>query len=189
MANRQIREIKHDYWERFTKDMENDLYGSQRKVWKMLRNRKAVINDTFNIYNITSQWMKYFKKIYEADQSDQSKVFNDPREEIPPCQNQTTMIEEIEVQRIILSLKNRKAPGIDEISNELIKYGGKHLVEELTKLINLILQTSKIPRERKISLTIPVFKRDKNSPANYRGITLLSAILKTLTKIILSRLD
>ena len=80
--------------------MENDLYGSQRKVWKMLRNRKAEINYTLNIYNITkSQWMKHFIKIYDADQSDQSENFNDPREEIPQCQNQTNMIEGIEIQR------------------------------------------------------------------------------------------
>lgn len=39
-VNNRIKELKRQYWEGFTKSMESDLYGSQKKIWNMLRNRK-----------------------------------------------------------------------------------------------------------------------------------------------------
>lgn len=44
-VNAQIRLIKKDHRNRFTKDMKNHLYGAQRKVWVMLRRRKQKINE------------------------------------------------------------------------------------------------------------------------------------------------
>ncbi|XP_015189765.1 PREDICTED: uncharacterized protein LOC107073587 [Polistes dominula] len=38
--NEAIRQIKRDYWEKFSAYMEHDLYGAHKKVWNMLRNRK-----------------------------------------------------------------------------------------------------------------------------------------------------
>lgn len=56
-VNRRIRQIEEEYWEAFTKDMERTLYGSQKKVWRMLRNRKCEINDTIRINKIEeSKW-------------------------------------------------------------------------------------------------------------------------------------
>jgi len=43
-VNAKIREMK-DYWERFTKEMERDMYGSQRKMWGMLRRNKLEYKD------------------------------------------------------------------------------------------------------------------------------------------------
>jgi hypothetical protein len=39
-VNATIREIKEGYWESFTADMEYDIYGAQKKVWKLIRNTK-----------------------------------------------------------------------------------------------------------------------------------------------------
>lgn len=39
-VNNNIQNLKKRYWEKFSSDMEHDLYGGQKKIWKMLRNRK-----------------------------------------------------------------------------------------------------------------------------------------------------
>ncbi|KAL3266416.1 hypothetical protein HHI36_010592, partial [Cryptolaemus montrouzieri] len=39
-VNRQIRETKREHWRKFSKNMENDMYGTQRRIWNMLRARK-----------------------------------------------------------------------------------------------------------------------------------------------------
>lgn len=66
------------------------------------------------------------------------------------------------VEEAIQKLKNRKSPGPDEIPNELLKYGGPQLSNELKSLFNRILNTGKVPEEWKKSVTIPVFKKGKN---------------------------
>jgi hypothetical protein len=39
-----------------------------------------------------------------------------------------------QITRAIKKIKNRKAPGVDNINNELIKYAGENLTEELLTL-------------------------------------------------------
>jgi len=63
------------------------------------------------------------------------------------------------------------------LDNELIKYGGKPLSEQLAHLYQKILNETTIPTDWKKSITIRIFKKaDKKQPGNYRGITLLSVI-------------
>ena len=66
----------------------------------------------------------------------------------------------------------------------MIKYGGEALLEEIHKFFNNILDARMIPAEWKGSITIPVFKKGaKSVPSNYRGIGLMSAVSKILTKV------
>lgn len=82
-------------------------------------------------------------------------------------------------------LKNRKTPGLDGIHNEMIKCGGKELHNQLTKLFQKFTDSGSVPKEWKGSITLLIFKKgDKKIPGNYRGIALLSAILKLFTRIL-----
>jgi len=53
--NARIREIKEDYWERFTKEMGRDMYESQRKMWRMLKMKKLEIKDTMQTNKINAE--------------------------------------------------------------------------------------------------------------------------------------
>ena len=82
-------------------------------------------------------------------------------------------------------LKNKRSPGVEGITNELLKYGGESIIEQLLILINRMLQSYKIPDEWRISKTILLFKKgDKEVPSNYRGINLLPTALKLTTRIL-----
>lgn len=51
------------------------------------------------------------------------------------------------------------------------------------------MKTSKIPKEWKSSISVPIHKKgEKRDPNNYRNITLLCSILKLFTKIIVNRI-
>lgn len=183
LANQKIRELKESYWEKFTKEMESDMYGAQRKVWKMLRKQKAEVSETVKINVINSpQWKEYFETLYrEEKEYTQAATITDEDAEIN--------ITEAEVEDVIKKIKNRKAPGLDGISNELLKYGNNCVTKELTKLFNKILDAGKIPEDWKGSITLPLFKKgDRKNPDNYRGITLLNTCQKLLSKIILNKL-
>lgn len=89
------------------------------------------------------------------------------------------------IKQMTAKLKNRKAPGMDEITNEIIKYGGDTLLAELQILFNKIISDKTVPSEWRESILIPIFKKgEKTDPKNYRGISLMSSVLKLFTKIL-----
>jgi hypothetical protein len=53
-GNARIREIKEGYWESFTADMEHDIYGAQKKVWKLIRGTKREVNELVTNNKITT---------------------------------------------------------------------------------------------------------------------------------------
>jgi len=52
-----------------------------------------------------------------------------------------------QVEMAIQKLKNYKAPGTENIPEELFKYGGNELVKHLHTIIKGILQKKKMPKE------------------------------------------
>lgn len=181
-VNNRIKELKKQYWEGFTKSMESDLYGSQRKIWNMLRNRKKQVNELIQLPEITKDvWEKHFTQLFETQETEEVN------EEEHSCSNEKDPEAEIALEDIIKAvqkLKTRKSPGPDQISNEMIKFGGSAAIKEIHKLFKKILMTSAIPDQWRTSITVPVFKKgDKQNPSNYRGISLLMEYPNYLPKL------
>ncbi|KAH1008228.1 hypothetical protein HUJ05_008802, partial [Dendroctonus ponderosae] len=63
--SRTTNAIKRTYWERFSVEMEHDLYGGQKKIWTMLRKRKKTVNEEVVINAIDQEtWTTYFQNLY-----------------------------------------------------------------------------------------------------------------------------
>jgi len=52
-----------------------------------------------------------------------------------------------EVQRAVSSLMNNKAPGVDEISAEMLKHGKETVAEQLAELFSIIWQDLEVPED------------------------------------------
>lgn len=86
-------------------------------------------------------------------------------------------ISEQEAVTAIDLLKSGKAPGVDNILCELLKYGKDALKGPLTILFTKILICGRYPTLWGHGLIIPILKmEDQSNPENYRGITLLLAM-------------
>ena len=59
----------------------------------------------------------------------------------------TENISDEEINTVIKNLKNNKAPGSDEITNEMIKRGGSDMIISLKNVYNKILKEKKCPRD------------------------------------------
>ena len=181
-VNAKITQIKKDYWEKFSTDMQHDLYGGQRRIWNFIRSQKKPVNEQI-VVNITpEEWTNHLKSLYNTEeQADLCTITNNIDNYI---------INKTEITTTTNKLKNRKSPGPDKITNEMLKYGGDELMIELSHLYSMIMSTGEVPQEWKSSITIPIYKKgEKKDPRNYRGISLLNTAMKLLTKIITQHLS
>lgn len=94
-----------------------------------------------------------------------------------------------EVEEAIRALKHNKAPGLDQISAELLKYGGTAVVQRLVELLNECWKNERVPDDWRKGVIIKLPKKGNLSDCNnWRGITLLSVPGKVLCTILLRRL-
>jgi exonuclease III len=91
-----------------------------------------------------------------------------------------------EVSTCMKQLRSGRAPGVDEIPNELLKYGsgGSKFVSALCALFNFIRVQTVIPEEWCRGRIVNLYKDgDEYDPSNYRGITLLATTGKLFFKL------
>lgn len=100
-----------------------------------------------------------------------------------------TTIEELNYY--ITSLKSTKSPGLDEVSNNLIKNLPQQAVKLLANIFNSCLKLNYFPTQFKRTKVVAILKpnKPKHCPKSYRPISLLSNLGKLFEKIILNRLN
>ena len=96
----------------------------------------------------------------------------------------------LKFEMAIEQLKSHKSPGIYQIPAELVTAWGRTIRSEIRKVINSIWNKEDLPEEWKVSITVPIYKKDDETDCrNYRGISLLLNTFKILSNILLSRLN
>ena len=89
-----------------------------------------------------------------------------------------------------MSLKNHKSPGVDEITNEQLKYGGSGLIDRLENLFKKVWESENVPEDWVKGIVVIVPKKgDTSYCSNNRGITLRSTASKLYQIIILRRMN
>ena len=84
-----------------------------------------------------------------------------------------------ELITVIKRLKNGKAPGLDRVSNEMIKASFEILKEAYIKLFNFVMTIDIVPSIWGKGLISPIHKSgDPLNPENYRPICVLRCICK-----------
>ena len=144
---------------------------------------KSVDNEEDKI----SLWKEYFNQLLNRPTPSVQLVLDRPPRN--PYQIETGPPSFDEIVTAVKQLKNRKAPGGDNIPAELYKANTQEMTIEFGKIYKKIWQNEAIPTEWENAILIPVFKKgDRTSCKNYRGISLISVAYKVLEKIILKRL-
>jgi hypothetical protein len=83
-----------------------------------------------------------------------------------------------------------KAPGLDCVTNEVLRCLGLDACTHLTRIFNeLLADPRKIPPAWKRSFVALIAKCDNPGRTDYRPITLLSAVAKLLERVVLTKLE
>eukprot|EP00794_Sanderia_malayensis_P004055 gene4055-4606_t len=89
------------------------------------------------------------------------KMFNKSTEKeieaIPPKKMKQLFAKE-EIKNAVMSLRNGKSPGIDQVYGEMLKYGPEIIFVEIAEIFNLISESGLYPAEIKEGVLIPIQK-------------------------------
>ena len=113
--------------------------------------------------------------------------------ELPSSVRREVEVEAIrqeEVETAMHKMKKGKATGADEVRLEMLEMTGEVGVKWTGRLLNVCMQEGRIPKEWRMGLIVPIWKRkgDVHDPGKYRGITLLSQVLKLLERVLDARI-
>ncbi|GFX02992.1 probable RNA-directed DNA polymerase from transposon BS [Trichonephila clavipes] len=88
-------------------------------------------------------------------------------------------------------LKINKSPGLDLITNRILKNLPLKVVPFIVMLFNLLMENCHFPKNWKTAVVVPILKPnfDDTQPQNYRPISLLSILSKAYEFVLLNRLN
>ena len=83
--------------------------------------------------------------------------------------------------KMLKSLNSSKSSGPDEIHPRILKEIADVIAEPITRLYKNSLHQSKIPKEWKTAVIVPIYKKGpRSNPGNYRPVSLTSILCKKL---------
>ena len=193
-----VREGKQEKWNDLGEKLEKDSKGNQKLFYKVLKTfRNKPTTDIVTIKNedgqilidekqIMRRWKEYFENLLNPftaiNTSTQGTVNNSIIKE-------KVKISLEELTAAVKKLKNGKAAGYDKITGEMLKNMGEWGARMLLKLYNTAIKEEKVPHDWTVGMILPIYKKgNKYNCDNYRGITLLSVVLKVYEQIIQNKL-
>jgi sorting nexin-29 len=104
------------------------------------------------------------------------------------CVHRSDPITFEEMNEILKTFKNRKAPGGDEIDMEIFKYASITAKLRFLNILNICWAMYQIPDDRRKAIIISIFKKGSRRDCNnYRGISMLNSAYKIYAKNIVTR--
>ncbi|GFW73989.1 RNA-directed DNA polymerase from mobile element jockey [Trichonephila clavipes] len=96
-----------------------------------------------------------------------------------------------EIQGFIKNLKPNQSPGIDLITNRILKNLPTKFIIFIALLFNMLLENCYFPKSWRMTVVIPILKYNSevSNPQNYRPISLLSSLSKAYEFVILNWLN
>jgi len=170
-----------------------EVYESIRKLTGKRTNKASIIKDKDGVMltdaeKVKTRWKHYFEDLYNDPNPVDERTLDQLEEDTDEESTPSIMIEE--VSRAIDRLKNRKAPGIDNITAEEIQAAtegsGLQIIYQLCKRV---WDEETFPEEWRKAVIVPIYKKkDKLDCNNYRGVSLLCHSSKIVTSIIMERI-
>nr|KAG5690854.1 hypothetical protein BaRGS_031206 [Batillaria attramentaria] len=198
-VKRSTRKDKRDYIDNLASQAEEaarqgnlkDLYQVTKKLMGKFQQTDKPVKDK-NGHPLTTteeqlkRWAEHFRELL-------NRPIPETPPDIPPAETELPINCEkpskAEIRKAIMTLRNGKAAGPDEIPAEAIKADTETAVNMLHSLFSKIWEKEEVPAQWKEGIVIKLPKKgDLRDCSNYRGIMLLSVPGKVLNRILLERM-
>ena len=195
-VNERKRHLKRDYYQSTL----NENRQNSQKLWETLNNitpgskqcntfSQSILKNNIEISD-KKEIAKTFNNFFISIGSNLASAFNfTGTSHINPPINQNSFtfshVTTSSVKKLISSLDNNKATGLDGISVRALKAGSPTLSYYLSYLFNFSLSTGCVPACWKKKRVTPLFKKgNTDDPNNYRPISILPITMKIFEKVV-----
>ena len=197
----QVKKAIKESRESFYNSLGNSLRINPKRLWspifKIKSNSGSVPNSISRISNINpesrlhantphsiaSMFNEYFYSVYSSAKEESSST--QPASSSPLSSISSIELSIEEVCHALQNIDPSKAHGPDGLPSRILKECAYQLAPSLRYLFTKSLKMSQIPMEWKLANIIPIYKQgNKNHVENYRPISLLSVVSKTLERCI-----
>lgn len=196
---RKLKEFKDQTYQNYITSLGTDK-NSDYSLWKCTKKLNRPIVQSCPIKSAEGIWLRTSieKAATFADHLENTfkpnEDFTNPTlEKInnPFPDEPIILIDLTEIKDVIKNLPNKKAPGFDLITAEILKQLPFNALIELTTILNYCLICNYVPSYWKVAEVIMILKPDKPSyqASSYRPISLLPVLSKVFEKVLLSRIN
>lgn len=192
---RAVRATKKESWRDFiSAEAQNGLWGMAYKLQAQKFVPSQVLSSirTQDAYAATwndaaTELLNVLIREDKHDEDDpQHRVIRRESEHLPATED-SRLLDLLDLDIAKGKLRNKTAPGTDNITPEIIKHGWPHLSGRLLYLFNACLQHGAFPRAWKHGQIKALLKdqdREKTDPKSYRPICLLPVIGKLFERLL-----
>lgn len=193
-----IQDLGHKYWEIKNK-LKKEIISAKKTAWKDLM--EDLNNDRWGLgYKIVTKKIGCAKlnvkmAVSEVEGAIKKLFPRQPRIiwEMDSIQKEDPegLFTEIELQKSILTMKNKKAPGIDGVQCEVLKRIATETPQQTLNCLNFYWEKGMFPRRWKVTKLILLEKGkvDVDGTKSYRPICLLNSVAKLYEKLIKQRIE
>ncbi|CAF4311483.1 unnamed protein product [Rotaria sp. Silwood2] len=208
MVKNKVEARQREYWEEISVDIENAVKdhdpATAFQIIRRLRgnnmNTEHIAihdkdgNTLTNSEDRSNRWREYFDEMLNVHTVVDERILQKipkPLLDQKDLSHQDAVPTVDEVVKAIQQIRNRRAPGKDEISAELLKAGGLPLAEWLHEIIRDVWEQEIMVKDWTAAVLIRLYKNkgDKRICDNYRGISLLVVAGKIFARILLNRIQ
>ena len=97
--------------------------------------------------DVKQKWKKYSEWLLNVDDGRRAELTESGLRVMHDLANGELEISEEDVRKAVKKLKGGKSPGVDGITNEMLKCGGECLLEWLWKVSNACVVEEKVPND------------------------------------------
>ena len=164
---RLLKQKRKAYRDKLITDLEQMSDSNPEQYWKLLADLKNENNrsnkrcDPF----LLEEWANYFKTLHSdkhtVTANRETQITQNVRNmELAPtfCELDFTITQH-EIKDALKRLKNKKSPGIDGITSEMLKSGQDVLMPALLKVFNHIFRSGSYPETWRTGLLSPIHKK------------------------------
>ena len=197
----EIRESKKSYFHHFFDEHENNM----KILWKSIKNIISIRPGNFDSFRflkeengskttdpvkIANEFNNYFTNVSDNITKRIQRTPKSPLDYLSNSNLDSFFISLCTAEEIILSLKNGKSSGPNNIPVKLLKILDLPVSKDLAVLVSESFLTGTFPVKLKIAEVIPVFKKGlATCKSNYIPISLLFAFSKLFEKLMHQRLS
>ena len=164
-----------------------EVFGPSQSSVAPVRSKNGSVLYT-DVKSIKNRWVEHYSELLNRSSNVNIDIVNSIKQH-PIVHEMSEDPTRKEVASAAKLLNNDKAPGIDGLTAEILKCGGKRMDELLHKLILHYWRKQSVPQDWIDAILISLHKSGvRDNCGNFRGISLLSVVGKVLARVCLDRL-